>query len=161
MFDDELVARHEAGHAVAAIMLGITLEGVHGVPTGPAQLPQTIVRAPAWWYGDPRTSLSEDETLSLWKGGIYTWAGVAAREQVSGSADPGLLSDDIDITKIARHLADGDSLQQCVDQLKEAARDFVRDRWISKAIEAVGAELLREGELSGADAISLVDQTQG
>ncbi len=148
-------AAHEAGHAVAAIRLGIELLRVSLDGPMPGQ---TDVLVPKWPYGFPRPNLQQDDVQVIEELAIYHWSGPAAREMLTGSA-PLItnLDDEINLRKLARHLeADkSDGLVERISAFKQSSREFVRDEANSRSIVAV-TQLLEERRTLDVEAVRSV-----
>lgn len=164
-----VVAHHEAGHAVAGIVLGVEFTEVRIVPGKDGKIGVPLKTMP--WRG-PRPSsnpgefteeewgeLSQsDEKWEAWKKGdhekyaIFCFAGKAAQLEYAG-----VVSDDdakADYSFVEYWLPD---YQQRKGRLEKAARELVRKHW--PAVQSVTVELLERGALTPAEVEEIFRRT--
>lgn len=158
----DVIAHHEAGHAVAGLVLGVPFAAVRIVPgedgkisvplktspwTGPRPASNPGEFADEEWAGLSRS----DEGWEAWKKrdndsyAIFCLAGKAAQLEYAGEAS----EEDAkaDYSFIAHRLSD---CQRRIGELEQAARALVREYW--PAVQAIAAELLDRSVLSAAEA---------
>jgi hypothetical protein len=159
--DSPVVAHHEAGHAVAGIVLGVEFTAVRIVPGKDGKIGVPLKTMP--WRG-PRPSsnpgefndeewaeLSQsDEKWESWKNGdhekyaIFCFAGKAAQLEYAGVATDADAKADYSFVEYWLP-----NYQQRKGALEESARDLVRNYW--PAVQATAAELLKRSELTPAE----------
>ena len=156
--DSLVVAHHEAGHAVAGIVLGVEFTAVRIVPDKDGKIGVPLKTMPGL---GPRPSLNpgefndeewaelsqSDEKWESWKNGdhekyaIFCFAGKAAQLECAGVA-----SDEdakADYSFVEYWLP---NYEQRKAALEKAARELVRKYW--RAVQAIAAELLKRTELN-------------
>lgn len=156
-----VVAHHEAGHAVAGVVLGVEFTQVRIVPGEDGKIGVPLKTNP-WLAPRPSSNpgeftceqwaelLQNDEKWEAWKKGdqekfaIFCFAGKAAQLEYAGVA-----SDEdakADYSFVEYWLP---NYQYRKGALEESARELVREHW--PAVQAIAAELLKCSELSPAE----------
>ena len=149
--DDEVTSVHEAGHAVAALQLGIPLKIV--------KLSETVgsyclidCKKGDW---SPETPHSTIERYL-----IYLAAGAEAEQALLRQASVGGGADDEQAEEGLMRLAkeQGRTRNRVRDAVMNRARELVQQHHL--AIEKTAAALRKHRELSGKDVQSIVDQSR-
>jgi hypothetical protein len=161
--DDMLqrIAYHEAGHAVAALVLGHQFDEVVIDPESPVA-PKTGDRTPhgleQWTDG----VLIEEMTLPLAENrALFAFAGDAADMHLLGSRPSGEMFDHgsdycCAFSGTVRMFSENRERHAFLDRMEDRARAFVREplRW--RQIQAVAEALLTRHKLSRTEAAELV-----
>lgn len=154
----EVLAHHEAGHAVAGVVLGIGLiyirivkgeDGLIGVKpkTNPFPQARPPFNPPGEFTADEWAELQDDEKWREWqrkdneKYTVYYLAGKAAQRKYAGTAEDDDAKADYSFVQHRMPLC-----YARLSEMEEAAREFVETYWT--AIEAVASALLERSELS-------------
>ena len=158
----DVIAHHEAGHAVAGLVLGVPFTEVRIVPGKDGRIGVPLKTNP--WIGPRPASnpgeFTDEEWAELsrsdaeweaWKKrdndsyAIFCLAGKAAQLEYEGEAS----EEDAkaDYSFIAHRLSD---CQRRIGELEQAARALVKEYW--PAVQAIAAELLDRSVLSAAEA---------
>jgi hypothetical protein len=157
-----VIAHHEAGHAVAGMVLSVEFTAVRIVPgedgkigvplkTNPWLGPRPAFNPSGEFTDEEWADLSEsDDKWKAWKKrdndnyAIFCLAGKAAQLEYAGAAN----DEDAkaDYSFIAHRLP---QCQQRIGVLEELARELVRSHW--PAVQAIAAELLKRSELTPAE----------
>lgn len=166
--NEKETAHHEAGHAIAAVVLKrgicyVTILEEGGKNNG--HLGRCVI------HGLPSLEQFLDGTHGLsskarkraeYDAAIITAAGPAATFQHRGGVeqwDPGLLADRHEVSRFAARLAPtGDGMSLLLDRWHAEASEIVRDHWT--AVCAVAEALHRERVLSGRQVQQLVAAAQ-
>ena len=157
-----VIAHHEAGHAVAGMVLGVEFTAVRIVPGEDGEIGVPLKTNP--WLGprpafNPSCEFTDEEWAELsesddkweaWKKrdndnyAIFCLAGKAAQLEYAGAAN----DEDAkaDYSFIAHRLP---QCQLRIGVLEESARELVRSHW--PAVQAIAAELLKCSELTPAE----------
>jgi len=154
------IAYHEAGHVVAAIVLGHEVEQVvvdPGNPTG-AKEGEHPCHFVMWTDG----VFSEDMTRPLAENrALFAFAGDAAEMYLIGGRPAGELFEHGQdygraFSGAARIFPENRERHAFLDQMEDRARAFVREplRW--RQIQAVAEALLEQHKLTGAEAAELM-----
>jgi len=163
----DVLAHHEAGHAVAGTVLGIPYLAVRITPDDHGKTGVPFKRVP-WTWGRPDQKLSgltdeewaelqDDAKWEAWKKkendefAIFMLAGKAAQIEYAGSARPEDATFDYSFLQYR--------LPDCyarLPELEQVALDFVRRHW--PAVQAVAAELIKRSELAPAEAEAIIRQ---
>jgi len=132
-------AAHEAGHAVAARILGIAFSGVSIAVEGDSAGRVAGVRS-----SEAVTRCPEATEDYL----VYLYAGAAAvRELCAGAVVTGASEDELRAQQAAGFVVrKPGEYRACLERARERARELVRAR--RQAVEAVASALLSVGELS-------------
>jgi hypothetical protein len=163
----DVMSHHEAGHAVANIVLGIPFTAVRIVPGKDGKIGVPFKTNP-WRAPRPKTNpgefcdaewqeLQNDEKWEAWKkkdnDGYATvlLAGKAAQIEYAGTAkDEDAYSDYDTLKHMLPHC------YQRLDELEHGARELVRKYW--PAVPAIAAELLKRKELTPDEAKEIFRQ---
>jgi hypothetical protein len=169
--DPDVMAHHEAGHAVAGIVLGIGLiyirivmgeDGKIGVKpkTNPWTAPRPSSKPQGEFTDEEWAELSQsDEKWDDWvckdndRYAVYYLAGKAAQIEYAGTAKDEDAKFDYSFIEYR--------LPNCYARLGElevAAREFVKSHW--HAVQAVAAQLLERSELTPGEVEELIQQTR-
>lgn len=141
-------AVHEAGHAIAAFMLGRSFRDV-SVEEGDESLGRVRCHAPGAWFqpdiefdGKTRRRI-EDEI-------VIFWAGVEAEEAVLGDrCDPSARGDIEAITTLALYATgSAEEASAYIEWLRQRSRGLVRHHEFRAAVGPVAAALQQQGRLS-------------
>lgn len=151
------VAIHEAGHAVALVLLGREVVSVTIMPDGDV-LGETAQAPP-----DPVPDM-DDDAWDEWLTGnaVYLLAGHEAERRVSAPEEFGIEGvvdhDWSKATKMVREVAGQYEERQwaLLNRSLAEARVLLARNWSS--VEKVADELRRKGTLSGADVSALLDE---
>lgn len=161
----DVLAHHEAGHAVAGTVLGIPYLAVRITQDEYGKMGVPFRRVP-WTWGRPDQKLSgltDDEWAELqddtkweaWKKkenddfAIFMLAGKAAQIEYAGSARSEDATFDYSFVQ--------SRLPNCyarLPELEQAALDFVKRYW--PAVQALAAELIQRSELTPAEAEAII-----
>lgn len=160
--DDMLrrIAYHEAGHVVAAVVLGHQFDYVVIDPESPVA-PKTGDRTPhnlMWTDG----VLDEEMTLPLAENrALFAFAGDAADMHLIGGRPPGEMFDHGGdyceaFRGAVRMFPENRERHAFLDRMEDRARAFVREplRW--RQIQAVAEALLTRHKLSGTEAAEII-----
>jgi hypothetical protein len=155
----QVIAHHEAGHAVAGMVLGVEFTAVRivrgedgkiGVPlkTNPWIAPRPAFKPPDEFTDEEWAKLLQsDEKWEAWKKkdndnyAIFCLAGKAAQLEYAGVANDE--DTKADYSFIAFRLP---HCQLRIRELEQAARELVRSHW--PAVQAIAEELLNRSELT-------------
>jgi hypothetical protein len=158
----DIIAQHEAGHAVAGLVLGVPFTEVR-IVSGERGKIGVLLKTNFWTGPRPACNPGEftdeewaelsrsDEEWEAWKKrdndsyAVFCLAGKAAQLEYAGEAN----EEDAkaDYSFIAHRLSD---CQQRIGGLDEAARALLREYW--PAVQGIAAELLDRSVLSVAKA---------
>lgn len=144
-------ARHEAGHAVAAVVLGLALEKVSAAPHRGA------------WGGCWLSSDAADRTTAR-REAVQAVAGYVAERLASGDASRSASRDDyLDVRRLAEHHGIGPRREPAgtydaryrrwLRRLEREAASILRSNW--QWVEAVSSALLTRRVLTAADVLRL------
>jgi hypothetical protein len=169
--DLQVIAHHEAGHALAGVVLGVGFlvaritpgeDGRIGVPfeSGPWVGPRPVSN-PGEFTEEQWSFLSQDDARwEQWKKGdnehyaIFCLAGKAAQLEFAGMARDEDAKADYSFVEYR--------LPNCYQRLREleqAARDLVQEHWA--AVQAVAAELMNRSALFPYEVERIVQRTMG
>jgi hypothetical protein len=165
----EVIAHHEAGHAVAGVALGIGLvyirivkgeDGLVGVKpkTNPFPEARPPFNPPGEFTPNEWIELQDDDKWREWqrkdneKYTLYYLSGKAAQIKYAGIAQDDDAKADYSFVQCRMPLC-----YARLSELEEAAREFVEAHWA--AIEAVASELLNKLELTPDEVEAIVKRT--
>jgi len=136
---DPATAYHEAGHAVMAMSLGRPIRRVdvvaRGNRLGTCEFQKGIIRPTQDWL--------EEQILIL-------LAGMAAEARHTGADALGGASHDLrQVRRLATQRAGGRQAERYERRMLAKAENFLADDASWQAVEAIAAELLRLGTISG------------
>jgi hypothetical protein len=164
----DALAHHEAGHAVAATVLGIPYLSVSIIPYEDGTTGVRSKRRP-WTFPRPDqklNGLTDDEWAELvrddakWEAwqkqendefAIYMLAGKAAQKEFAGFARPEDAKFDYSLVQSV--------LPHCyarLEELEQAALELMRRHW--PAVQAVAAELIKRSQLTPAETEAIIVQ---
>jgi Peptidase family M41 len=143
-------AYHEAGHAVVAYFMGLTIEGVSIVEEDEESRGLCFTPLPEGFQPDEQ----REGTVEILESHLAAClAGAVAQEMYTGETVQ-LEGNDLDG---ATHLMV--SLDYtCSDEVEQRAKDILRREWA--AVEELAARLLEQGEINSEQAIAAMERVR-